>query len=84
MMHPTVHLNGTSKAMLGARLLDAGNALRDAIDALNEAAPTGATTTRKGPRDPGGHPGALRPTAAARSVQDELTEMYEHLMEVTP
>lgn len=40
-MHPTVHLNGTSKAELQRQLLDAIIALGDAEIAVQKAAPNG-------------------------------------------
>ena len=44
--HPTVHLNGTSKADLLEGYIDAIRALRVAKDKLNKAGPTGAILSK--------------------------------------
>lgn len=41
MMHPTIHLNGTSRDTLIQQLKKAVNDLRIAIDSVSDAAPNG-------------------------------------------
>src|SRR5262245_27547649 len=46
---PIVHLNGTSRAELERQLVDATQAVREAIDALSQASPNGRDYYPGGP-----------------------------------
>jgi len=49
MMHPTVHINGTSKESLTKQWCDAHEACREALRKLAEAAPHGRDYYPQGP-----------------------------------
>jgi hypothetical protein len=48
-MVPTIHLNGTSRRDIEDQLIDAGHALRAALEALQQAAPNARDYYPQGP-----------------------------------
>jgi len=81
MILPVIHINGTGRESLAQRVLAAREALRNALDALNEAAPNGRDyyplgecAFRQAAREHHARIGKLV------SVADELEELHLHIL----
>lgn len=80
---PSIHLNGSSADALIEQLTGAGRALRDALRALDDAAPNARDYYLQGDGDEFGK--AMREHLSrverVRSVMEEITSIDEHVME---
>lgn len=78
LLRPTVHMNGTSRAELTEQLCDAMSAIRDAIKAVQNAAPNGRDYYPQGPQAIGIATGQhTERLDKLRAVYRELNELCE-------